>query len=309
MSNLKFQASRDESDEVSSMAVEVGSIAGSDLTGTLSRGLDISEIQSVTDSIEEDESASADASIVEEQITSDAVTIVAPTFQEQSNNVSPAAIETSAVSPKAASVAHDLIIEATSEEIVTPTAQPLSQSSSEQLNALEMQDSEISPCTSPPVEVTETVLVEKSSNPSDFPPLKSSRSVTQVLGNPDPAFLAAHSSPSILNRAYVPNPAIPVDQIDQKTTFSLVSYNILAECHRVRGNYYVHIPEEFLTLEYRHKLLLQELEYLNGDIVCLQEVSPAYYEELLLPEMKRWVWKTRRLNVGVAKLIFGGKLS
>lgn len=54
-----------------------------------------------------------------------------------------------------------------------------------------------------------------------------------------------------------------------------------------RGDYSYTQPQ-FLAPEFRHGLLLKELDYLDGDIVCLQEVSPGFYNDTLLPAMKRW---------------------
>ncbi|KAK7492023.1 hypothetical protein BaRGS_00016687 [Batillaria attramentaria] len=118
------------------------------------------------------------------------------------------------------------------------------------------------------------------------PSSKSSSSVSERLGTPDPTFLATHSSPSCFNRAYVPNPAVPALTVDPARLFSVVSYNILAECARTRNDYSYTAPE-FLGQEYRHGLLMKELQYLNGDIVCLQEVNPAYFNTVLLPDMKK----------------------
>ena len=106
----------------------------------------------------------------------------------------------------------------------------------------------------------------------------------------DPSFPAPNSCPGLLNRAYVANPAVPAASATAAAgnSFSVVSYNILAECHRIRyAAEYSYTPEEFLGQDYRHNLLMKELQYLNGDIVCLQEVNPAYFNNTLLPAMKR----------------------
>ena len=117
---------------------------------------------------------------------------------------------------------------------------------------------------------------------------KGASSVSESLGTPDPAFLAAYKSPGILNRAYVANPTVPADSTAAGNSFSVVSYNILAECHRIKcGAEYSYTPAEFLGQDYRHGLLMKELRYLNADIVCLQEVNPAYFNTTLLPAMKR----------------------
>ena len=106
----------------------------------------------------------------------------------------------------------------------------------------------------------------------------------------DPTFPAPNSCPGLLNRAYVANPAVPAASATAAAgnSFSVVSYNILAECARIKCRAeYSYTPEEFLGQDYRHNLLMKELQYLNGDIVCLQEVNPAYFNSTLLPAMKR----------------------
>lgn len=115
-------------------------------------------------------------------------------------------------------------------------------------------------------------------------PSKGRRSLSREAAHPSKP--PSHSSPSVSIRAYVPNPSIFVDKIDSAHTFSIVSYNILAECHRVRTDYSYTAPE-FLGQDYRHSLLMKELQYLNGDVVCLQEVSPEYFNQTLLPEMEK----------------------
>ena len=54
-----------------------------------------------------------------------------------------------------------------------------------------------------------------------------------------------------------------------------------------RGDYSFTSPQ-YLDQAYRHSLLLKELDYLDGDVVCMQEVNPAYYKQTLLPDMARW---------------------
>ena len=117
---------------------------------------------------------------------------------------------------------------------------------------------------------------------------KDASSVSDGLDAPDPVSLAAYSSPGLLNRAFVANPTVPAASIAAGNSFSVVSYNILAECHRIKcGAEYSYTPAEFLGQDYRHGLLMKELRYLNADIVCLQEVNPAYFNTTLLPAMKR----------------------
>jgi mRNA deadenylase 3'-5' endonuclease subunit Ccr4 len=85
--------------------------------------------------------------------------------------------------------------------------------------------------------------------------------------------------------------SIPKSEVaDPSLTFSVVSYNILADCHlQFNKAEYKYTAEEFLAQNYRHALLMKELKYLDGDIVCLQEVAPDYYEESILPFMQAFV--------------------
>lgn len=215
---------KEESDDISSVIVEVGSVAGSDITsGLAARGLDISELQSASNSIDGDEVA--DASINESGYTGPDSEFISPEVPQE--------------------------VAATDSEL------PLSEKSS-----------------STSLQSGSTVLVSKGSS-----------SVSLSLGTPDPTFLATYSSPDIFTRAYVPNPAVSPESDVVANSFSVVSYNILAECHRLNSDY-SYTPAEYLGLEYRHALLMKELTYLNGDIVCLQEVSPAYFSSTLLPAMK-----------------------
>ncbi|KAK0040079.1 DNA ligase 1-like isoform X3 [Biomphalaria pfeifferi] len=96
--------------------------------------------------------------------------------------------------------------------------------------------------------------------------------------------LNIQGSYDILNRKFILNKAVPAELMDPAYCFSVVSYNILADCHLKRGDY-AYVKPQFLETVYRHFLLMKELTYLDGDIVCLQEVNPSYYDSHLLPEM------------------------
>lgn len=74
---------------------------------------------------------------------------------------------------------------------------------------------------------------------------------------------------------------------------SIVTYNILADFYvqsALTKGRYKNCPKEYVTPKQerscpRHKLLMRELQWLNGDIVCLQEVDPAYFAEILEEDM------------------------
>ncbi|XP_018335534.1 2',5'-phosphodiesterase 12-like [Agrilus planipennis] len=57
----------------------------------------------------------------------------------------------------------------------------------------------------------------------------------------------------------------------QGTSFRVVCYNILSERYTDDG--FTYCPEEYLTIDYRKHLLLNELRGYNADIMCLQEVD------------------------------------
>ncbi|WAR08712.1 CCR4-like protein [Mya arenaria] len=87
----------------------------------------------------------------------------------------------------------------------------------------------------------------------------------------------------VLNRTFVPNPGyVPTDPSKQ---FSIASYNMLADCHLFRNDYSF-TEAQFLAPEYRLKTVIEELKYLDSDIVCMQEVAPDYYNGQLAPALK-----------------------
>ncbi|XP_021377441.1 uncharacterized protein LOC110465734 isoform X1 [Mizuhopecten yessoensis] len=101
---------------------------------------------------------------------------------------------------------------------------------------------------------------------------------------------AAVTSPSsefnpVLSRKYIPNPSYHLTG-DSNKQFSVVSYNILAQCHLERNDYSF-TESQYLEESYRHQNLMKEIKYLNADLVCMQEVGPLYYESLLKPAMSR----------------------
>eukprot|EP00058_Branchiostoma_floridae_P000818 XP_002586306.1 hypothetical protein BRAFLDRAFT_109077 [Branchiostoma floridae] len=95
------------------------------------------------------------------------------------------------------------------------------------------------------------------------------------------------SSEAFFNRKVLRRPHNDKDAVEnQSQNFSVVSYNILADCH-VTPQTYPYCPEEYLPMSARQRQLEAELRYLNGDIVCLQEVGTTYYNESLLPMMQK----------------------
>jgi len=70
--------------------------------------------------------------------------------------------------------------------------------------------------------------------------------------------------------------------IDENHQFSVVSYNILADCHALRNptKSYPWLNEEQCKILYRHKRLFAEILHYDADILCLQEVSTDYFDKL-----------------------------
>jgi len=71
----------------------------------------------------------------------------------------------------------------------------------------------------------------------------------------------------------------------QEESFSVVSYNILADCW-VLPEWYSYTPSDCRTSMQRHDKLMTELEVLAGDIVCLQEVG-VEYQSFLEKELEK----------------------
>ncbi|XP_041354854.1 muscle M-line assembly protein unc-89-like [Gigantopelta aegis] len=104
--------------------------------------------------------------------------------------------------------------------------------------------------------------------------------------NTNTVFPTAGTSYDIFHRTFLPNPSIPLSSTDVSHRFSIVSYNILADFNmRKIANTYDYTEPQFLEQDYRHKLLIDELKYLDSDIVCMQEVNPDYFKNLLEPAM------------------------
>ncbi|XP_014781402.1 mucin-17 [Octopus bimaculoides] len=150
------------------------------------------------------------------------------------------------------------------------------------------------------VEVRQSLPKSQPSNPK--PSLKHPLPTSQSAAPPQLPKLSASSglscSPSgsspnrdtLLSRTFRFNPALPSNTImDKSRQFSVVSYNILADCHfhKVIKDRYPAEEKLFLELPARHKRLMAELSYIDADVVCLQEVEPEYYSKTLSPDMQK----------------------
>jgi len=94
------------------------------------------------------------------------------------------------------------------------------------------------------------------------------------------------SQDPLLCRRFLPNPTVDINLVPPEKTFTAVSYNILADCHAQRAHY-KWISEEHVSVEYRHQRLMKELKYLDGDIICIQEIGPDHYSKLLQPQLSQ----------------------
>ncbi|XP_076445684.1 uncharacterized protein LOC143283364 isoform X2 [Babylonia areolata] len=284
-------------DDASSTAVEVGSLASSEIS---TRHLDVSDVLSAANSTDGDRAA--ETSIDDTETEKPSMDI------KESDSIPPAGKLSAAVSssdpgkemeieddlsstsnpadPNPASAAGDS--DSGSASLNTSVSEPAAANSESQDTQSVSQSSSASQANSAPTQTSMPAPVETTVAHNPGPsasPARVSSKVVAALGTPDPAFLSAYSSSGILNRAYVPNPAVPADSVKPDNCFSLVSYNILAECNRVKADY-SYTAEEFLCQDYRHSLLMKELQYLDGDVICLQEVNPDYFNTTLLPAMK-----------------------
>lgn len=88
----------------------------------------------------------------------------------------------------------------------------------------------------------------------------------------------------VFRRVFIPNPNFG-GSADSSKQFSIVSYNILADCHLFKNDYSFTHPDH-LEPDYRLNKLMEEIQFLDADIVCLQEVDPDFYQDQLLPHMK-----------------------
>jgi len=67
-----------------------------------------------------------------------------------------------------------------------------------------------------------------------------------------------------------------------------MTYNILAECHRVKSPEYLEwTSEQYLDMSYRHERIVAEISKYKPQVVCMQEVETKYFTEILHPCLKR----------------------
>ena len=72
-------------------------------------------------------------------------------------------------------------------------------------------------------------------------------------------------------------------QDNDTTSFTLLSYNILAQCYIFKSRYPY---ARDLSQECRHRIMMRELSSIGaGTVVCFQEVTKEYFSSLLEPAM------------------------
>jgi len=129
--------------------------------------------------------------------------------------------------------------------------------------------------------------------PDDVPPVDSDEVLNTVKMMPSLSYASCSNNTSdtmdvLLHREYIPNPA--VSTADASRCFTLGSYNILADYHAQKDYGRGRAPwltAEELSLSSRHKRLMEELVYLDEDIICLQEVGGDYMQDMLQPFLER----------------------
>jgi len=137
--------------------------------------------------------------------------------------------------------------------------------------------------------------------PDDVPPVDSDEVLNTVAKMLQPDLASAvsgHVSDAtldsvavqnpLLQREYIANPAVFAETIDTSRRFTLGSYNILADFHAQRDYSMTSwLTPEQLSLNSRHQRLMEELIYLDEDVICLQEVGGDYMHDVLQPTLER----------------------
>lgn len=77
---------------------------------------------------------------------------------------------------------------------------------------------------------------------------------------------------------------------DDADTFKTITYNILCERYATKTKY-GYVPERFLSWHTRRDMVLRELEELEADIVCLQELDRLSYDEFFRKELSERGYK------------------
>ncbi|XP_035827524.1 actin cytoskeleton-regulatory complex protein pan1 [Aplysia californica] len=298
-------------DETSSTMVEVGSEAASDITGLSSRGLDISDAVSMdSTSMDQppseateppmDTSASSspkEADPVAPPLVTEVAAVPPPTAQQNSLPAAASATAESTTPVPAAAT------DTSSSSSVEPAAPPVVNDNQQQPPPPSANSSSVPSAPAPPAPSTESSTPSALLAPNQLIPTPAAKPNGTIQGSGQvnssplttstpakPPLLGSNpdkyvpSSPAIDKRKFIQNPSFPIEMMDPAFCFSVVTYNILADCHLRRWDYSFTEPQ-YLDQTYRHNLMMKELDYLDGDVVCLQEVNPLYYTQTLYPAM------------------------
>lgn len=89
-------------------------------------------------------------------------------------------------------------------------------------------------------------------------------------------------------RVITANHVLMNPQFADSTTlqFRVVTYNILADIYATQ-QMFPYCPRWALNWRYRRAQILRELEQLDADVICLQEVQQDHFQQFLLPALTR----------------------
>ncbi|XP_071500010.1 uncharacterized protein [Diadema antillarum] len=74
------------------------------------------------------------------------------------------------------------------------------------------------------------------------------------------------------------------NSVDNLDSFTVMNYNILADCH-VKEDWYPYCPRDCFKMADRHRQLMAEIRYHKPDVICFQEVGIDYFNGRLNPAM------------------------
>ena len=119
--------------------------------------------------------------------------------------------------------------------------------------------------------------ISVSSTTVDSPPAYASNMTSNVTQFPDEEWRP------YLRRWVARDPPVSTDP---SHSFTVVTYNVLTD-RAIREGQYLYCPEEVRYTSARHPRILREIEVMNPDVICLQEVSPHHYHQLMTPDMEK----------------------
>ncbi|ELT88817.1 hypothetical protein CAPTEDRAFT_225165 [Capitella teleta] len=89
-----------------------------------------------------------------------------------------------------------------------------------------------------------------------------------------------------VKRSWIPKPGIhdETGPLHDASMLRVMTYNILGDAFIKEGEY-TYCPPQIRFMGGRHDRILQEVLYVNPDVLCLQEVSRPHFEENLEPDL------------------------